>query len=139
VKFARERIGERVLASNGLTSLIDVVFLLLVFFVLTARFGDAEGRLRTDVQPAAPGASAAALQPVVVRVIGSGSGELFVVGERTLPNARALTELLATLPRGSGIVVTAQATARVDGIAAALQAASDAGFEDRSYQPDATP
>lgn len=67
-----------------LTSLIDVVFLLLIFFVWTASFRIAEYVLPSQVSQAAAGASASAAEPpppeadfpeVVVRVSGT-AGQL---------------------------------------------------------------
>jgi biopolymer transport protein ExbD len=48
--------GSRPRRPLGLTPLIDVVFLLVIFFMLASRFGD-EGKLVLDVVAAAPAAS----------------------------------------------------------------------------------
>jgi biopolymer transport protein ExbD len=48
--------GTRPRRPLGLTPLIDVVFLLVIFFMLASRFGD-EGKLVLDVVAAAPAAS----------------------------------------------------------------------------------
>ena len=63
----------------AITPMIDVVFLLLVYFLLTSGFGSAERLLRTEPAPAEARAPADSLaledEPIVVRVArGSGGG-----------------------------------------------------------------
>ena len=66
--------GDRARLVLAITPMIDVVFLLLVYFVLTSGFGGQERLLRAQMKPDDPGAPPAAQalaleeEPLVVRV-----------------------------------------------------------------------
>jgi biopolymer transport protein ExbD len=94
----------------NVVSLIDVVLLLVVFFILSSRFTD-EGRLRVHL----PQASAVPIEkvggePLVVSVTQQGS---YLVNERELINASPAT-LRAAILKATGSDRSARVTLRAD-------------------------
>jgi len=119
-----------------MTSFIDVVFLLLIFFMLTASFvreNELRAALMTD--NASP-ATASPLTPQFVTVDSDGAGgSSFRLGRRPVQNQSELTDILRVLPKEAGLIVRGLPEAPVGGVAAAVQAATDAGFAKVSYVP----
>lgn len=122
--------------SLPMTSLIDVVFLLLIFFMMTATFTPDERRL--DAGLAAEGRGGTAdddLVPQIVEVAGGPSGDVFAIGGRRPATQSQLTEILRRLPKAPGVVIRVRDSASIAGVAAAEQAVVDAGFTRRTYVP----
>lgn len=80
-------------ANLSLTPLIDVVFLLLIFFLVTSKFDEEERRLPIDL-PVATSATPMTQRPREVTVDIDREGSLFANGQRV-----DLAELEATLRR----------------------------------------
>lgn len=117
-----------------MTTMIDVVFLLLVFFMVTATMTPAESELSSALQvERQSGGRAADLTPQVVQVRMGSEGVEFGVGERRLRTAEELLEVLIRLPKEAGVFVRVSDQAPVDAAVAALQACKDAGFTKVSY------
>ncbi len=94
----------------NVVSLIDVVLLLVVFFMLSSRFTD-EGRLRVHLpQASAVPAAKAAAEPLVVTVTQQGT---YRVNERELINSSPET-LRAALLKEAGTSRTQHITIRAD-------------------------
>jgi biopolymer transport protein ExbD len=117
-----------------MTSMIDVVFLLLIFFMVTATFSADE-----DALSAALGAEGAgtpsALQPQVVRVRSGEGGTVYELGSHRIRSPASLRNLLGALPKEQGVVFLVSDTVPIADAASAMQAAFDAGFVKRSYVP----
>lgn len=119
-----------------LTSLIDVIFLLLIFFMLTSSFTPDESELASALQSEKQSAGRAAdLQPQVVSVEMSATGPIFRLGARALTTQADLEGLLRALPKEGGVFVKVSGDVPVGAAAAALQASKDAGFKKVSYVP----
>lgn len=119
-----------------MTSMIDVVFLLLIFFMVTADFAEPEDRLGAGLAAEGEGGVAVEdLQPQIVDVVRVNGRDLFRIGAREADSRATLESILADLPKDPGIVVRGSDSASVDAAAAALQAAVNAGFTKRSYLP----
>lgn len=117
-----------------MTSMIDVVFLLLIFFMVTASFSADEDRLSSVIGTQGAGA-AAALQPQIVRVRDVDGVTQFEIGSHRLRTVRSLENLLRALPKEQGVVFRVEDGVPIEDAAAALQAALDAGYLKRSYVP----
>ena len=109
----------------ALTPLIDIIFLLLLFFMLSSTF-QRPGLLKV-LAGEAGAKSAASVPGVVVRV--DGGGALRINGEDVDGGAAGsmLTGLRAA--GGDGAMVTAGAVAAVSDLTAALDALAAAGFQ----------
>jgi biopolymer transport protein ExbD len=134
--FARKSLGrQRRLGALPLISLIDVVFLLLIYFLVTSDFSQQERRLPSAVQTEGGGVRSVELQPQIVDIATDGQGVRFTIGQVMVRDKAGLTRVLERLPREPGVAVRSAPDAPISAIAAALQAAKDAGFEKRSYVP----
>lgn len=125
------------LGALPLISMIDVVFLLLIYFLVTSDFSQAERRLPSTLQTEGGGARSVELQPQIVEVGVDNEGVRFTIGRVVVRDRESLIAVLARLPREPGVAVRSAPEAPVSAVAAALQAARDAGFEKRSYVPRA--
>lgn len=137
MKLARpSRADDGSIGSLPLTSLIDVVFLLLIFFLVTTSMAPPESELASAIQSERAGAGAAAdLQPQVLRVEVEGDSVVYRMGERAMHGRDELAALLRELPRASGVIVRVSNRAPVEAAATALQCCKDAGFDRVSYVP----
>lgn len=134
--FARKSLGRpRRLGALPLISLIDVVFLLLIYFLVTSDFSQQERRLPSAVQTEGGGVRSVELQPQIVDIATDAQGVRFTIGQVMVRDKAGLTRVLQRLPREPGVAVRSAPDAPISAIAAALQAAKDAGFEKRSYVP----
>jgi biopolymer transport protein ExbD len=113
----------------NLTSLIDVVLLLVIFFMVSTTFVE-EGRLRVDL-PTASNEPVRALQdPIVITVTAQGS---YRVNDRALVN-NARETLAAAMKKvadgRSGVPVTVPADARAShqSVVTAMDVAARLGF-----------
>lgn len=125
----------RRLGALPMTSMIDVVFLLLIFFLVTSSFAPEESRLDAALQTEGPALSSVDLQPQVVLVEMGASGPVYRIGGRLAVTPEELTSILKQLPKEAGVAVRVRPDVPVAAAAAALQAAHDAGFTKRSYVP----
>ncbi len=89
--------------------MIDVVFLLLIFFLITADFAKPENKL-----------------PAALQTEGGGVRS----SDRV-----SLEQILSQLPRDAGVAIKAEPDVPIQAVATALQAARNAGFTRRSYVP----
>ncbi|MEQ8483602.1 MAG: biopolymer transporter ExbD [Pseudomonadales bacterium] len=109
----------------NLTPMLDVVFIMLIFFIVTATFIKQAG-----IDVFRPDAETAITKPTVSVLVAVGSnGEIWIDNERVAEDAvRAKIEQLhAENPKG-GLVVQADRGAKYEKLAAVLAAARAAGL-----------
>lgn len=138
MRFSRHRGTGQKLGELPLTSLIDVVFLLLIYFLVTADFTGQESDLSSALgRKSAEGGVAADLLPQVLRVERRQGSEsaVYKLGGREFTDGERLTEVLRKLPKEAGVFVRVSDGVRVEDAAAAIQACKDAGFLRVSYVP----
>ena len=123
------------LGSLPLTSMIDVVFLLLVFFLVTANFAQKESKLPSALQTEGGGVRSSDLQPQIIQISLLGSQPVYTIGQVQCTDRSALESVLQQLPRDAGVAIKAEPDVPVQAIATALQAARNSGFTRRSYVP----
>ena len=123
------------LGSLPLTSMIDVVFLLLIFFLVTANFAQEEHKLPATLQTEGGGVQSSDLQPQIIEIRLQGASPIYVMGEVALLDSRSLEEFLRGLPKEPGVAIKSEPDVPVWAIAAALQSSRNAGFQKRSYVP----
>lgn len=121
----------------ALLGMIDVIFLLLIYFILTTTYARPEAELTSALQTQREAAGRLSdLTPQVIEVSRSGAGAVrYTVGGRVFESRSALLELLRVLPREAGIVVRGSDRALAEDAFAALQACRDAGFDRVTYVP----
>jgi len=118
-----------------LTTLIDVVFLLLIYFMVTATITPPESRVAAALQSERGGGSARDLEPQIVTVTTRDGGVVYRLGSRALADRQSLADALAQLPKEGGLFVRVTDDAPWSAVAAVMQEALDAGFTKRTYVP----
>ena len=123
------------LGALPLTSMIDVVFLLLVFFLVTANFAKKENQLPSALQTEGGGVQSSDLQPQIIKISMVAGAVTYTIGQVQCSDRQTLESVLNQLPRDAGVAIKAEPDAPIQSIATALQAARNAGFARRSYVP----
>lgn len=119
-----------------ITPMIDVIFLLLIFFLLSTSYSPPESELIPSLQSEqVEGGSSADFQPQIVEVDFFGGQPGFRIAGRVLRSKAELRDLLAELPREGGVFVEGADRVSVRWATAALQACRDAGYEKVTYVP----
>jgi biopolymer transport protein ExbD len=119
-----------------LTSMIDVVFLLLIYFLVTSSLVKEERELDAGIQVRRASAAASNLAPTIVRIVPGASGFVYKIGGRELTSQTELTRLLAQLENKTEMAyVSPDDDAPYDMAAAAIQALKDARFLNVTYAP----
>ena len=126
MNFRRQKLEE---VSVNLTPLIDVVFLLLIFFMVSTTF-TRENRLSLEL-PEASGEPA--LQEVVpLEVVVDAQGQYTVNGAAVVnPNLKGLMAAITQVSQGDTsqpVVITADAKASHQAVITAMDAAGQLGF-----------
>jgi biopolymer transport protein ExbD len=124
-------------AGLPMTSMIDVVFLLLIFFLFTVSVNAPEAELASTLQPPSSQQGAGGdFQPQIIFVERAGDAVIYRLGAHRLSSRADLRGLLMELPKASGVVVRVANDVPVDAAAVALQTCKDAGFVKVSYVPE---
>lgn len=120
-----------------MTSMIDVVFLLLIFFMTTMAFQLTERELPSAVRVRSQTAAQASdLQPAVVEIVRAGGGFRYKLGAREVASREELEDLLRLFTNKSdGAFVRVINQAPFGMAAGAVQACKSAGFSTVVYVP----
>ncbi|MEW4455231.1 biopolymer transporter ExbD [Bremerella sp. JC817] len=121
-----------------MTSMIDVVFLLLIFFIVTASFTKTERDLDavTKVNEKSSAASETDLEPAIVLLANVDGSWVYQIGTNNLTTFAELEEVLNQFPnKEDGAFVRAPDAAPYGMAAAAIQACKNAEFPGVSYVP----
>ena len=127
MKFPRSQVPE---ASVELTPLIDVVFLLLIFFMVSTTF-TRETQLTIDL-PEAASDTRAAREKEIIEVLVSANGE-YAINGRALVNSRPETIRVALEEVSAGdfelpMVISADASAAHQAVVSVMDVAGRMGF-----------
>lgn len=122
----------------AMTSMIDVIFLLLIFFLLNVGYHAAERELTSGIQTQSTNRARSHLEPTIIDVgpADGGGGPVFKLGGREITDAKELRRVLGLLPKEGGAFVRVHDEAPFALVAAAIQACYDAGFLTVSYVPE---
>jgi len=126
LKFRRQRLEE---VSVNLTPLIDVVFLLLIFFMVSTTFTK-ETHLSIDLPEAQGEASADATEQIEILINESGD---YTINSRALVDTKLATLKAAIRQVSAGdtslpMVITADAQTPHEAVVRAMDAAGQMGF-----------
>ena len=121
----------------NLAGMIDVTFLLLIYFMVTMIVAADEDRLdpalRTETESAT--ASSNDFQPQRIDVLVLDGRPAYRIGSRVCAERDELLGILRPLPKSVGITIHVHPGVRVGFAVAALQVAHDAGFDQVTYVP----
>jgi biopolymer transport protein ExbD len=118
--------------------MIDVVFLLLIFFMTTSSFVKTERELDSaiKVDRRAAGAAQSDYEPAVVDVLEQEGRPIYRVGTRECQTQRELVRILRQFEnKADGAFVRVSGEVPFDAAAAAIQACKSARFMTVSYVP----
>ncbi|MEQ8784906.1 MAG: biopolymer transporter ExbD [Pirellulaceae bacterium] len=123
----------------SMTSMIDVVFLLLIFFVTTASYIRTERELKPaiKVDKNAP-TTVQNFEPAIIEIVRGDTQFVYRIGGRDLTSVEELTEVLQAFPSNikfDGAFVRVSDEAPFDMAASAISACKDAKFISVSYVP----
>lgn len=121
-----------------MTSMIDVVFLLLIFFMTTASFTETERNLDSAIQVQRQAADAAQsdFEPAIIEIVQAGGQWVYRVGQRDVRTQRELSRILRQFEnKEDGAFVRVSDGAPFAMAAAAIQACKSARFSMVSYVP----
>ena len=121
----------------SMASLIDVVFLLLAFFLVTSMLVDREDRLSPNLQAdsSAQTGQEQDFVPQILDVMVSEKGTVYRIAEREFTDRGALVAALKDLPKPPGLFVRVSKGPSVGDAALAIQCGRDAGFSEVTYVP----
>lgn len=138
MKLSSRKSSHQRMIALDMTPMIDVVFLLLIFFLITTSFVQTERELdpATRVEESNAAASAADFEPAIVDVTSGAGGFVYRLGGRDFVDPKELTSTLSLFPdKSNGAFVRVSDSAPFGMGATAIQAARDAGFAVVSYIP----
>ncbi|MHC4989435.1 MAG: ExbD/TolR family protein [Planctomycetota bacterium] len=121
----------------NLASMIDVIFLLLIYFMVTTVLARPEDRLSPTLQTrqesqAGPSSD---FQPQIVEVRRGANGPEYRLGTRVIPTRQELEQVLVGLPKEAGVFIQVHDQVPVGFAVAAVQISRDVGFEKVTYVP----
>ena len=118
------------LSSLSLTPLIDVVFLLLIFFLVTTRFAEEDPELDIEL-PSANESRAMTQEPSTVFVNVDDAGGMFVKGQRVDKNELELVLRRAVLnnPVGQPVVIRADRRVSLELVVPIMDICNKVGVE----------
>lgn len=119
-----------------LTPMIDVIFLLLIYFFLTSSYTPPESSLSPALQAQrVSGGAGADFQPQIVEVVLVEGRPVFRLLDRVFMTQEELRGALEVLPKEPGVFVRGSGSTVAGHAVSALQAARDAGFAKVTYVP----
>lgn len=119
-----------------MSSMIDVTFLLLIYFIVTTVFTPPEDQL-TPALKVEQGSAVkdSDLEPQIVNVTTRDSQEVYEIGDQAIVDRRQLAIILKRLPNEPGVIVKVDNNVTVGFAIAAVQEARNAGFKRVTYVP----
>lgn len=118
-----------------LTPMIDVVFLLLIYFMVTATITPPESRVASTLQGEQGAGQARDLKPQVVTIDTQNGTVVYRLGARVMADRPSLAAALEQLPKEGGLFIRVTDRAPWSAVAGVMQEAHDAGFIKRTYVP----
>lgn len=118
-------------ANLSLTPLIDVVFLLLIFFLVTSKFDEEERRLPIEL-PVATSATPMTQKPREMTIDIDRAGQYFVNGQgvSVVELEAALRRAVASNPTNQSVVIRADAEVAFQPVVSAMDLCNTTGVAD---------
>jgi len=136
VRFVANDARRRAPFALQMTPMIDVVFLLLIFFLVSTTQTPPESHLSSALQAErATSSQAADFEPQIIEV-GIFEGRAgYRLGDRVARTRAQLLEIIEQLPRDVGVFVKGDGDVPTHWAATALQICRNAGFRKLTYVP----
>ena len=138
MQFGRSKFKQRPsLSPLNMSSMIDVTFLLLIYFIVTTVFTPPEDQL-TPALKVEDGASMSQqdLEPQIVQVELIEQIPVYTIGGHVCRDRKALSKVLQNLPTDPGLIIKVRSDIPIGFAVAAIQVARDANFKKVTYVPE---
>ena len=138
MKLSSHKIQRESRLELSMTSMIDVVFLLLIFFMVNSAFVKTERELDSGIKVdrQAAGETRSDFEPAIVEVVNSGGRAVFRLGSREFTTQVELVGVLRQFEnKADGAFVRVADDVDFEMAAAAIQACKTARFLTVSYVP----
>ena len=122
----------------NLTSMIDVTFLLLVYFMVSTVMARQEDQLTSSLQTRDSDATGSQVdfQPQIIEVLSLEGTPSYRLAGRVFTDDRSLESVLSELPHEIGVFIRVHPNVPVGFALAAVQSARNAGFTQVTYVPE---
>ena len=138
MQFGRSKFKQRPsLSPLNMSSMIDVTFLLLIYFIVTTVFTPPEDQL-TPALKVEDGSSMIQqdLEPQIVQVELIDQNPAYTIGGHVCLDRKALSKVLQNLPTDPGLIIKVRSDIPIGFAVAAIQVARDANFKKVTYVPE---
>lgn len=137
MNFRPKQTGLRNRMQLNLASMIDVVFLLLIFFLFSSIISPSESQLTPNIQTQSANSASRSTDfaPQVVSVEVVEGQPAYRIGSRIIKQRSELLTLLRDLPHELGVFVKVDDAVPIGFAVGALQCCRDAGFDKVTYVP----
>ena len=123
-------------AALNLSSMIDVTFLLLIYFIITTVIATPEDALIPALKAEKSSTvSQDNFEPQIIHVDTVNSVPMYQLGDRSFSTREQLAIVLEKLPKEPGVIFRVGNNLSVGFAIAAIQEARNAGFEKVTYVP----
>ncbi|MBT4523406.1 MAG: biopolymer transporter ExbD [Phycisphaerae bacterium] len=123
-------------ATLSLSSMIDVTFLLLIYFIVTTVLSKPEDQLNPALLiDQGSVVEDSLMDPQIIYVQTKNLQPVYKLGSQQFSDRSALAEVLKVLPKEPGIIIKADDSVTVGFAVAAIQESRDAGFTKVTYVP----
>ena len=132
MKLTSKKMARSAHTELQMTSMIDVIFLLMIFFLVTASFTKPEKELdiATQVNEKTSSSQASDLEPAMIEIKQSDGRFVYLLGSNHYRTHAELKEVLIRFPnKADGAFIRASDSAPYGMAAAAIQVAKAAGFQ----------
>ena len=137
MRIRHRTLRKRQTITLNLASMIDVTFLLLLYFLVTTVLARPEDRLSPTLQTQSDNAAGPTVdfQPQILDVLMSEGVPVYRLGTQIIADRAALVHALQPLHKPAGLFIQVFDDVPVGTAVAAFQAGRDAGFEQVTYVP----
>ncbi|MDP6541427.1 MAG: biopolymer transporter ExbD [Phycisphaerales bacterium] len=120
----------------SLSSMIDVTFLLLIYFIATTVFTTPEDKLSPALRVGESASSQMQdLDPQIVTVTLQESIPAYLIGDRIIRDRKQLADVISKLPLSPGIIIRVEDDVPLGFAVAAVQESRNVGFQKVTYVP----
>lgn len=123
-------------AALNLSSMIDVTFLLLIYFIVTTVIATPEDLLKVALKvEQSSTVTVDDFEPQIILVTTINNQYVYQMGDRSFTDRIQLAEFLEALPKEPGVIIRVTNFVPVSFAVTAIQEARNAGFEKVTYVP----
>lgn len=123
-------------AALSMSSMIDVTFLLLIYFIVSTVLSKPEDQLNPALLVSQGSAvEESLLEPQILLVQQENLRSVYKLGSQVFTSREQLAQVLLNLPKEPGIIVKTDNSVSVGFAMAAIQESRDAGFDKVTYVP----